>query len=71
MIAKVWELCRNYLNGNHLIWPIIKLYCFHHYHIVICHNIMLQNEEVCGYTIYFSSEASGVNQIIHRSRRLW
>ena len=33
-------------------------------------NIMLQNEEVCGNTIYSSSEASGVNHIIHRSRRL-
>ena len=27
---------------------------------------MLQNEEVCGNTIYSSSEASGVNDIIHR-----
>ena len=27
---------------------------------------MLQNEEVCGNTIYSSSEASGVNHIIHR-----
>ena len=35
-----------------------------------CDNIMLQNEEVCGNTIYSSSEASGVNHIIHRSRRL-
>ena len=35
-----------------------------------CYNIMLQNEEVCGNTIYSSSEASGVNHIIHRSRRL-
>ena len=26
---------------------------------------MLQNEEVCGNTIYSSSEASGVNHIIH------
>ena len=34
------------------------------------YNIMLQNEEVCGKTIYSSSEASGVNHIIHRSRRL-
>ena len=34
------------------------------------YNIMLQNEEVCGNTIYSSSEASGVNHIIHRSRRL-
>ena len=33
-------------------------------------NIMLQNEEVCGNTIDSSSEASGVNHIIHRSRRL-
>ena len=31
---------------------------------------MLQNEEVCGNTIYSSSEASGVSHIIHRSRRL-
>ena len=31
---------------------------------------MLQNEEVCGITIYSSSEASGVDHIIHRSRRL-
>ena len=30
-------------------------------------NILLQNEEVCGNTIYSSSEASGVNHIIHRS----
>ena len=28
---------------------------------------MLQNEEVCGNMIYSSSEASGVNHIIHRS----
>ena len=28
---------------------------------------MLQNEEVCGNTIYSSSEASGVNHIIHRA----
>ena len=34
------------------------------------YNIMLQNEEVCDNTIYSSSEASGVNHIIHRSRRL-
>ena len=33
-------------------------------------NIMLQNEEVCGNTIYSLSEASGVNHIIHQSRRL-
>ena len=33
-------------------------------------NIMLQNEEVCGNTIYSSSEASGVNHIIQRNRRL-
>ena len=31
------------------------------------YNIMLQNEEVCGNAIYSSSEASGVNHIIHRS----
>ena len=37
---------------------------------ITSHNIMLQNEEVCGNTIYSSSEASGVNHIIHRSRRL-
>ena len=36
----------------------------------ILDNIMLQKEEVCGNTIYSSSEASGVNHIIHRSRRL-
>ena len=35
----------------------------------ILYNILLQNEEVCGNTIYSSSEASGVNHI-HRSRRL-
>ena len=29
------------------------------------YNIMLQNEEVCGNTIHSSSEASGVNHIIH------
>ena len=34
------------------------------------YTIMLKNEEVCGNTIYSSSEASGVNHIIHRSRRL-
>ena len=28
-------------------------------------NIMLQNKEVCGNTIYSSSETSGVNHIIH------
>ena len=31
---------------------------------------MLQDEEVCGNTIYSSSEAGGVNHIIHQSRRL-
>ena len=36
----------------------------------MCGNIMLQNEEVCGNTIYSSSEASGVNHIIHLSLRL-
>ena len=36
----------------------------------MCGNIMLQNEEVCGNMIYSSSEASRVNHIIHRSRRL-
>ena len=40
------------------------------YIVRILYNIMLQNEEVCGNTIYSSSEASGVNHIIHRSRRL-
>ena len=30
---------------------------------------MLHNEEVCSSTIYSSSEASGVNHIIHRSRK--
>ena len=34
------------------------------------HNILLQNEEVCGNTIYSSSEANGVNHIIHLSLRL-
>ena len=34
------------------------------------YNILLQNEEACGNTIHSSSEASGVNHIIHRSRRL-
>ena len=38
--------------------------------LVFHYNIMLQNEEVCGNTIYSSSEASGVNHIIHQSRRL-
>ena len=37
IIAKVRELCRKYLNRNRLIRPIIKLYCLHYYHIVICH----------------------------------
>ena len=37
---------------------------------IILYNILLQNEEVCGNTIYTSSEASGVNHIIHRSQRL-
>ena len=41
--------------------------CNNLYHI---YNIMLQNEEVRGNTIYSSSEASRVNHIIHRSRRL-
>ena len=36
-------------------------------HYTTLYNIMLQNEEVCGNTIYSSS---GVNHIIHRSRRL-
>ena len=31
---------------------------------ILC-NILLQNEEVCGNAIYSSSEASGVNHIIH------
>ena len=38
--------------------------------IIFTANILLQNEEVCGNTIYSSSEASGVNHIIHRSLRL-
>ena len=42
---------------------LYNIYC-------IMYNIMLQNEEVCGNTIYSSSEASGENHIIHRSRRL-
>ena len=41
-----------------------------HYTLCRLQNIMLQNEEVCGNTIYSSSKASGVNHIIHRSRRL-
>ena len=32
---------------------------------------MLQNEEVCGNTIYSSSEASGVNHIIHMNNDLF
>ena len=32
---------------------------------------MLQNKEVCGNTIYSSSEASGVNHIIHRCAACW
>ena len=40
------------------------------FNIIYPFNIMLQNEEVCGNTIYSSSEASGVNHNIHRSRRL-
>ena len=44
-----------------------NVYCI--YRCILC-NIMLQNEEVCGNTIYSSSEASGVNHIIYRSRRL-
>ena len=39
------------------------------YYAEAYHNIMLQNEEVCGNTIYSSSEASGVNHIIHRRLR--
>ena len=31
-------------------------------------NIMLQNEEVCGNTIYSSSEASGVNNDLFSTR---
>ena len=42
IIAKVREPCRKYLNHNRLIWPIIKLYCFHHYHIVICYNTIYE-----------------------------
>ena len=38
--------------------------------VVGAYNIVLQNEEVCGNTIYSSSEASGVNNIIHLSLRL-
>ena len=34
------------------------------------YHIMLHNEEVWSNTIYSSSEASGVNHIIHRSRML-
>ena len=39
------------------------------YYAEAYHNKMLQNE-VYGNTIYSSSETSGVNHIIHRSRRL-
>ena len=34
---------------------------------IVC-NIMLQNEEVCGNTIYSSSEASGVNNDLFSTR---
>ena len=49
-----------------------RLYCIVYTGVVYvnCIYIMLQNEEVCGNTIYSSSEASGVNHVIHRSRRL-
>ena len=49
---------------------ILILYTVSFIFYTIHYNIMLQNEEVCGNTIYSSSEVSGVNHIIHRSRRL-
>ena len=37
IIAKVREVREN-IKRNRLIWRIIQLWCFHHYHIVISHN---------------------------------
>ena len=37
IIAKVREVHEN-IKRNRLIWRIIQLWCFHHYHIVISHN---------------------------------
>ena len=37
IIAKVREVREN-IRRNRLIWRIIQLWCFHHYHIVISHN---------------------------------
>ena len=42
-----------------MVYTLLKSLC----------NIMLQNEAVCGNTIYSSSEASGVNHIVHRSSK--
>ena len=39
------------------------LYVYVMYMYMYMYNIMLQNEEVCGNTIYSSSEASGVNDL--------
>ena len=59
-----------------IIFPTVKNFlpskCFSPFQIFIdkLYNIMLQNKELCRNTIYSSSEASGVNHIIHRSQRL-
>ena len=37
IIAKVREVREN-SRRNRLIWRIIQLWCFHHYHIVVSHN---------------------------------
>ena len=44
-------------------------YVIYIYYSKLLYNIMLENEEVCDNTIYSSSEASGVNHIIHRRLR--
>ena len=41
IIAKVREVREN-IKRNRLIWRIIQLWCFHHCHIVISHNSILE-----------------------------
>ena len=58
---------------GHCAGPVFVLFCTFLLTVTVTqefNNIILQNEEVCGNTIYSSSEASGLNHIIHQSRRL-
>ena len=65
----IYRTCYVY-NTSYIVFTIdYTQYLLYSIHYTV-YNIVLQNEEVCGNTIYSSSEASGVNHIIHRSRKL-